>query len=331
MRIIVFKPRLDVSFKEGPVPKERGPIIPLRLPWVKFVDLLESRLISLGHDVKVIELPLWRINYERIMKTVDEVDLYYIPHHSEQSFGAHPRFRFYMQMCIPEIFSIDHKGWCAGASHYPINPVDYTDDAAFNYFKKRIELNQSKFAQPSGEVFPKDVKELSDFIFFPCQLPHDQTIKYHSTVRVEQALEMTLEWAHSRNKTVIVKGHPANPGSMQPLFDICRKSKCSAIWIDNVSIHELIRKSKLVVCVNSGVGFETILHEKPIAIFGDADYDSVAYKISKDKFTTDLDNAYHSAPNVALYKRFMTAWYGTHFDTNNPETFNKIEDDTLCK
>jgi hypothetical protein len=50
--------------------------------------------------------------------------------------------------------------------------------------KSRINSNTSKFDQPN-RVFPNTIK---NYIFFPCQLPHDETIQYHSKVSVEDAL-----------------------------------------------------------------------------------------------------------------------------------------------
>jgi hypothetical protein len=40
MNITVLFPRLDVMFKKGPVPEQRGSIPPIRLHWQQFAQTL---------------------------------------------------------------------------------------------------------------------------------------------------------------------------------------------------------------------------------------------------------------------------------------------------
>ena len=99
------------------------------------------------------------------------------------------RIRYYMQMVIPNIFSIDPLGWCASASNWPISTVKNSDTRIFELLSARISQNISKFKQPSC----KSIDLPERFVLFPCQLPHDETIRYHSDVSVEQALSAVIE------------------------------------------------------------------------------------------------------------------------------------------
>ena len=77
----------------------------------------------------------------------------------------------------------------------------------FDKLASRITQNISKFKQPSFQSI-----ELPDkFILFPCQLPHDETIRYHSDVSVEKALSaVILAIKENQSCSLIIKGHPAN-------------------------------------------------------------------------------------------------------------------------
>lgn len=328
MLVHIYMPRLDVMFKMGPVPAERGPIAPIRVPWDRFVRHLARTYSTAGHSVKIIEHPLWQITPELVSYDSRAADLIYIPHKSvdnwllpeEQQF----KVRYYMQMVIPEIFSIDPFGWCASAKHYPIQPKSFEDEekakVILAVLKSRINQNISKFGQPNLRL-PNQYK---DYVFFPCQLPHDETIKYHSRVSVEVALELTLKWAQATNRQVIIKGHPINPSSMGPLRVIA--AKYPHIWLDDYSIHDLIQNACMTVTVNSGVGFETLLHGKRVAIFGNADYETVAYKIKAGSYTHDFANAAVpvTTSELKMYDRFLVNWYNTHYDVSDPETFKKM-------
>ena len=42
MNVLILSPRLDVTFKEGPVPDQRGPIPPIRIHYKNFIESLEK-------------------------------------------------------------------------------------------------------------------------------------------------------------------------------------------------------------------------------------------------------------------------------------------------
>ena len=211
------------------------------------------------------------------------------------------RVYYYMQMVIPNIFSIDNIGWCASASYWPIKPDNnFKNYNVYHEMKKRILNNVSKFTQPDIE----NLRLPEKYIFFPCQIPHDETIQYHSDVSVEDSLEAILESLHHFSEySVVIKGHPANTISMKPFRDIYERYKETLpavlsekiLWLDNCSVHKLISDSSAVFTVNSGVGFESLLHHKHVYTFGLADYAHASHKIiyggSKECFNSNIKNS----------------------------------------
>ena len=339
MRVDIYMPRLDVAFKKGPVPEARGPIAPIRVHWIRFLELLRDRHKDLGHEVRVIEVPLWQITTDFVQDTSQMADRIYIPHKMRENWWLDERVHYYMQMVIPNIFSIDNKGWCATASSYPIHPTGDANSGIYEMLRARIKNNISKFDQPEY----KETNLEPGYVLFPCQLPHDETIKYHSDVEVADALRATMTWVRNfnyycpdRKRKVIIKGHPVNPGAMISLRQVYgdmmnEMDSADAEWIDDMSIHQLIAGAKVVVTVNSGVGLEAILHGKSVFTFGRADYDTVSVICPESLMNTEqmsaaLENSYRDLndEDVYIYKKFIDAWYNTHYDHENPRTFEKI-------
>ena len=334
-------PRLDVPFKKSIVPKNRGGIPDLRVHWLKFVKCLRDSYIRKGMNPRILELPLWQITPEFVSKQSETAELIYIPHKMRENWLLDKRVLYYMQMVIPNIFSIDSKGWCASSSQWPIQSTPVQDTSIFDKLRSRIDTNCSKFIQPSSNSESLDC--LNPFIFFPCQIPHDETIQFHSDVSVESALEALISGLKQseRQFNLVIKGHPANKLAMKSLYNIYKKYKQDAsiqdqlIWVDNISIHQLLSNSIAVYTVNSGVGLEALLHLKKVFIFGNADYQSVANKITFGgnlshaslavKATLDLiTNDQFDPELIALYKSFISNWYCEHYDYENLTTFEKI-------
>ena len=313
--VIILKPRLDIPFKKGPEPRERGPIQPIRRYWEDFVNSVKFHHRCEGDDVVVKEMPLWRMNPHDVRSW--DADLTYIPHHDKDTFdptghleqSGMPTFRkldvlYYMQMAYPWLFQTDPKGWCARSSEWPLQPNHELEKLYwFDQYKTRQMKGFSKFPQP-----PRRNGFGDGYIFFPCQIPHDQSIKLDSDVEVLQALTTIALWCKENNIGLIVKGHPVNPTSMIELKGAFSQLEWGQ-WEDDVNINDLIEGAAAVVSVNSGVGMDTILHEKPVFIFGRADYQAVAHSVSD---SNSLDEAW---ANRDQYIKDYRAFINTYVDS----------------
>ena len=313
-KVIILKPRLDVPFKYfGTVSETRGPIIPLRQWFTKFVDYTHAKLESQGYKVFIMEKPLWEFTPEMVGHLEEVYDIIYVPHHCRKTFDPNHeslKIVYYMQMVFPWLFQVDSEGWCADASVWPIKPLENYNPAIFGGYRELALSGKSKMDQPKPEPIP-----FENYILFPCQLPHDQTISLHSNVSVADALRMTLEFARSKNLTVLVKPHPANPGSMAPLYQLFNDFKYGAKFWVNFNIHSLIQKSIAVFSVNSGVGMEALLHDKPVFCYGRADYASVTHFIDDDIDRTE--RAWRSKNKyISEYPAFIHAYVKSMTDLN---------------
>lgn len=318
-KVLILKPRLDVLFKKSIVPIERGPIGPIKMHWKNFVDMLAKEHEKRGDKVEVLELPNWQFSPE-LIDTIQPTRVY-IPHKQNYQFPVSECYdpHYYMQMVFPWLFQIDPTGWGPDATVYPIQPCNTSSTPYGNLYselrQKQLD-GESKFEQPEMQ----DSWEHQDYLFFPCQIPHDEAIIFHSQVSVADALKSTIEVAEKLDKKLIIKAHPVNPGSMTELRAIGKDH----IWADSVNINNLIANADAVVMVNSGVGMEAILHGKRVACFGDADYDSVVCKVSPSTAVDKISSLLRSVPDEAAYRRFINSYFDLMYDTTDFSSFGKI-------
>jgi hypothetical protein len=317
----MLAPRLDVNFKYNPaiqkIPKEVGPTPVGRQPWNDFINCVEKMYVQKGYEFEKVEMALWQFNTKMIKNY--SADYVFIPHKEHHNLGVKEMIpQYYMQTTFPWIFTVDTKGWAGGASVYPYDSLmpDTTDSKVFNSLRDRALNNKSKFEQPDY----KQVNLPDDYVLFACQIPHDETIKYHSKVGVGKALIYTCEATKKLGIPLVVKGHPMNPDSMIGLKNSL-KSYTHVTWLEKVSIHQLIEKSKCVVVVNSGVGMEALLHKKPVVTFGQAEYDCVTNHATKETIEQVLTNLVYDEDRVI---RFFDGWYHWAYDTTDISTFSKL-------
>ncbi|MCZ6839717.1 MAG: hypothetical protein O7G13_10620 [Alphaproteobacteria bacterium] len=103
------------------------------------------------------------------------------------------------------------------------------------------------------------------------------------------------------------KAHPTNAASARPLQEATRGHD---VYWSTASVHDLIAHSDAVYVINSGVGLEAILHNKPVVTFGQVEYDAVSIHgdlIALDRVWKDVQ-ASDPDQRLASYRRFVD-WY----------------------
>lgn len=271
MRVLILAPDLDLPFKR-PGLRKRGvdePTQALRFWWHRFAHEAQTAFVLAGHTARVLTLPAWEITPDLVRAYAPDLAL--VPHRQRADFPCGVPCLFYMQMYARWLFTCDPQGWGAGASVYPVD--DRSGDPqsdAYDTLAQQV-IRESKFEQPASEC--PDLPD--EYIFFPCQIPHDENVVQHSDVKEAELVGRLAEWANARGVDVVFKPHPANPQSMKPLKQAAPPSG-RVHWI-NANVHDLILRSTAVYTINSGVGFEAILHGKPVATFGHCEYDAVTY------------------------------------------------------
>ena len=321
-RVLILKPRLDLPFKRFGLKIPNKNIEPIRVHWQNFVDKLHEYHVMRHDRVIVVEEERWKFN--NMLLDYYAPDVAYIPHTDKKNFLGGKVSKYYMQTVFPWLFTIDNEGWGGNASHSTMGwEVAPDEDRTFELFRERALRGESKFDQPQKEF----VNNIGEFIFVPLQLPHDETIRYHSNLKVISWAVKIMDWSYENRINVIFKNHPINPQSLEDVR-LFAKRMDNCYFIDHdVNIHSLFKQAKAVFVINSGSAKEAMLHDVPIVRFGRADYNHAV--IEGD--IKDLDRTWkkvQNQPNGIMKENYRTFynWFINRicYDSTNIGSFLKL-------
>jgi len=180
-------------------------------------------------------------------------------------------------MHMRELFTIDTQGWGVdhSANDFKVGDVDARIAETFCERKSEDLLGSgiSKCEQPKETGILPPV-----FILVPLQVPRDYTILHHSPVTVRYFVDSLMAWAEESETHIGVKMHPFNKCDYN-LDEAVAEGVSQSEYVHKVdgNIHELVKRSDGIFCINSGVGFESLIHGKPVATFGRSDYSKVTF------------------------------------------------------
>ena len=248
-----------------------------------------------------------RIFYKNLFKTLEEEydDFVIIPRHQynwrfcNNKIGArtisyhtfsdnpNPRRLHIQESTLSGRCSVDTQGF-AGYSSLAHNfvPIDkalqdesmakineHYEDKILKY----IENNSSKYVQNQ-----EDFTLSGDYVFLAQQITTD-IVSRLAWMDGLQLMNALINYYGNSDTRIVVKRHPyCNNYLMQR--ELKRLEQAGKIVISNASIHSLIKNAKIVFTVNSGVGFESLMHLKPVIVTGKCDY---AYAVSGIAKNTD--------------------------------------------
>jgi hypothetical protein len=299
---VILAPRLDIPFKQFDIVRAQSVNEPVREYWKRFID---SKVIN-GYFK--ISSPRWMFN-SKIEKYFPELKEILVPHVEQHNWKGGDKAYFYMQTVFPWLFTVDPLGWAGGASYIDsFDPEAEYDSTAFKTMQNR--LGKGKFGHLQSNDTPWNLIA-DDYIIVPLQLPHDETIKYHSDFSVEHFVRQLCHMANLWDGPQLVfKGHPVNLASMEPLKKIIESGFYNVIYIANGNFNELVEKSQAMFVLNGGSGQEAMLHEKAVVCFGRCDYAPAVIQgdiSNPEQAWKDVQNDNWFA-RLAMYKRWYD-WY----------------------
>lgn len=153
-----------------------------------------------------------------------------------------------------------------------------------NYIKNGI----SKFPQKKTGLtaIPPDNTKFSvegPYVFVACQRPSDIVSKL-AYIDTRNLAEYVSEAFQGTDYKVIIKLHP-----QEAEMSLDHLSVFPHVIFSQHSIHEIIPDSSAVFVVNSGVGFEALLHNKLVYTSGRCDYHWATRVLSHPKQLKDID------------------------------------------
>lgn len=114
-----------------------------------------------------------------------------------------------------------------------------------------------------------------DYIFIPFQVSYDSQLLVHGNW-INDNISLVEFVCRSLNELgliikIVVKEHPREYVN----YNFRKKLSKYNVLFSNAGTVDLIQKSKLIVTINSTVGFEAIVFNKPVVITGNAFYESI--------------------------------------------------------
>jgi hypothetical protein len=262
-----------------------------------------------GCEVRLEIRPLWRVTTDFVEGL--DVDLAFIPY--KQRFhlpGLRLPAYFYTQQVFPWLFSVDPLGWNAAGALYPCDDsAGDPERGTFERYAERIvwgRLKKTPRLARQELVARGDIPD-GPYIFVPYQSPTDQTIRLfcdHDPVDVVGAL---AGWARQRAIPLVLEAHSMHVNGVRSFQRVTRGP---GVYWSTANVHDLIAHSAAVYVINGGVGFEALLHDKPVVTFGRVEYDAVTIHGALGALDGTWDAVVRSDPvqRRGAYRRFVD-WY----------------------
>ncbi|MCA3242677.1 MAG: hypothetical protein ING89_15395 [Rubrivivax sp.] len=320
--VALFVPRLDqpwgaASLQPTP-PSIAQDMLSLRLHWKEFASRLANAIERQGVKVEVFEWPLREI----VPAQVDALgsSLAIIPHRSRLDYaGARTPAMFYMQEYYRWVFVVDREGWSAASSAYPVTQSwdDDSPDTPFEVYRRRLAEGslRSKFGQPPART-REALQAAGDipagpYVFLPLQIPHDQSIRFFSGVRMAECVQAWIRFSQDHGVPLVLKPHPASPKAMVEFEALPRGPLLH--W-SKAGVQDLIENASAVATINSGVGFEALLQLKPVITLGRAEYDCVTIRAEPTSLAEAWGKAQAQTPQTLLapYRGFVNWFLGRY-------------------
>lgn len=249
-----------------------------------FVNLIDSL-----HQKGVVIIPVNQYSSNGV-PLFPYKDIPLISYHTNGS-SAEGNVFHYKNSYVSGYFSIDTKGFSGWSSLASLNVeklLDKLDVEASIKFREKllrelIDNNVSKYDQPSlnGEDLP------GQYIFYATQVVNDVVAQLSFFDHLE-LLKCLAKNAIEKKKHLVIKRHPlcSSIKIKDELKSLCDSSEYIHVTYD--SVHKLIENAEKVVVVNSGVGFEALIHGKKVYTCGRSDYLAVTHQVDCEDKIADI-------------------------------------------
>jgi hypothetical protein len=143
-------------------------------------------------------------------------------------------------------------------------------------------------------------------ILLPLQIESDSNIQNNSPYfkSMEELIRMVTSVLVGTDAQLVVKPHPEDQSRRDRIEALCSDSDVRCCW--DLSLQSLLPVTDLVVVINSTVGLEALLQNKPVVALGRSIYDRKGFTLDLDA-TVNLDG---------LIRRALSALWQPH---ENPD------------
>ena len=230
---------------------------------VKLYEILPTISKRLGFDCTTLEMT------KDIRRVYQEKDSIFLAWHNH---GNTPNTWFVKSSYLPDYFYFDKtgfSGWSELAETYEYDvDIDSIRDEVKEFANNYISNNTSRFNQSYIEPIPKE-----PYVVVFGQREDDVVSDF---AYMDDFIPKVIEAFKDTEYTVKVKPHPLDLVGTKTGWEWSVNDKTG-------SLHQLIENSTAVYTVNSGSGFEALLHGKRVFTAGKCDYHWVTDVLKTDE------------------------------------------------
>ncbi|MBY5923317.1 hypothetical protein [Ferrimonas balearica] len=115
------------------------------------------------------------------------------------------------------------------------------------------------------------------FLLYPMQVSSDSQLLFNSDVDNREALMLAAKHAEAQGLTLCIKPHPAEPDTR--ILEWLRSESLARGWLlTQAPMPQLLPHARAVVTINSTVGLEAMLLDKPLQVLGRCHYSAFTPK-----------------------------------------------------
>ncbi len=256
-----------------------------------FYRRMTEGFAQLGVECRLVEM-----DRDLVASQVQADNLFHILNHGRIT---HPRVLNAGIAYVYPFWHLDPKGIRAFSSiaDMPFRPRMVDGPEARRFTRKlkarQVGRRKSRYAQPKeAETLP----QAAVAIF----LQSENHRNVGETLYLDRWIMVEATCAAAQGP-VIVKPHPREMETevFDRLLDIQTRHPNLHIALGN--IHDIIATSDRVVTINSAVGIEALMHEKPVILCGRADFHHIATTVQTAKALTAALTAPAPGPRYAKY------------------------------
>lgn len=242
----------------------------------QFYGTLAQALQGEGLAVDVVTL-----DPDQTLARVEGDTGFHIVHHARI---RHPRVLNAGKAYIEPFFTLDPWGFrlfsSIAAEPFTPGPDPVADGAVFDEIRARMVANRKSHYEQPEAVLPAPAHCIA--VFLQTEDNRDVGETCHLTPR--QLIKALQDRDDPR--PIVVKPHPKEktPETLEWLTRQARKDPRLRVFIGN--IHDLLSQADVVVTINSAVGIEAMLHEKPVVLCGDTDFHHICEMVTRRR---DMD------------------------------------------
>lgn len=241
--------------------------------YIKFCEVAWKEIEVTGEKALLKIIPF----HSADITFFDVSDAFVLSYHSHQEQSNRVgKVLHVMEGPLDGYYTVDclgYSGWSsvATAKNYEVDGVDGSAAELLHasLVQNYIKANRSRLVQSKAVLEPEEAERIDGAVFFALQMLNDRVAE-HTEFSMLEALSLLAQWVRKGGGKAVVKRHP-NCRSSAVEHALNRAHQCG-VYVTRGSIHHIIPLAKMVVTVNSSVGFEALLHLKPVLTLGKSDY-----------------------------------------------------------